>query len=231
MSETLKTGLENYPQAYGKGLEGSLDNVQRGVGVLPAPYNSPRIILASFGLQYLKPRFYKPGAEPFAGIDSGATFDNLDEVDPTNGVSRFNTPIFINMALVDPADPFNRLQLDTVLIELFRAKTIIKTSINGRDGTVKEYISNGDWELIIRGLVADNSPQKYPQEQVATMLDLLNKNEALKVSSHYLNDIYKIDSIVVDSFSFPQRPGFLNTQLFEIRASSDTPIELAPKTF
>jgi len=41
-----------------------------------------------------------------------------------------------------------------------------------------------------------------------------------------LDDIFNIQNIVVESFSFPQVEGTQNVQLFEVSAVSDDPIEL-----
>ena len=46
------------------------------------------------------------------------------------------------------------------------------------------------------------------------------------MAARFLGDIFSIDTIVVESFNFPQQEGFQNTQLFEFSAVSDNPIEL-----
>ena len=105
------------------------------------------------------------------------------------------------------------------------SKNIIKTAIQGRNGTVKEYISDGDYDITLRGMLTSQNASQYPLEEFNRLLKLCELNEALTIVSDYIQ-LFGIYDIVIDSSSFPQREGFQNTQLFELKCVSDKPIEL-----
>ena len=111
-------------------------------------------------------------------------------------------------------------------MDITQNKQIIKTNIAGVAGTVKEYISKGDYEITIRGALVDPNGQRYPEEQARQLKEYLEAEEAIEIASSFLNDIFNVQYIVVESFSFPQVEGTQNVQLFEIKAVSDDPVEL-----
>ncbi len=51
---------------------------------------------------------------------------------------------------------FNSIQLDTVLINISQSKNIVTTALQGRNGTVKEYISDGDYVIQVSGMITSN---------------------------------------------------------------------------
>ncbi len=188
-----------------------------------------RFILQSFGLQTLKPRLFIPG--------NPLTTDNLDRDYPESGdiepltlsghpspKSLLGTPVFSFIELKTKTNT-SSIRIDTVLIDIAMRKNIIRTAIAGRNGTVKEYISDDDYEITLRGMLTSAVAEQYPEEEVNTLIDLLKLQEPLEVVSEYIQ-LFGIYDMVVDSYRFPQREGFQNIQLFEIKAYSDEPIEL-----
>lgn len=115
--------------------------------------------------------------------------------------------------------------LDLVLFEISQSKNIITTALQGYNGTVKEYISDGDYQIKIRGAVVDKNPMRYPKEQVQNLYEVCKANRAVPVVSQYLQ-LFGIYDIVIKDFSFPQREGTRNTQFFELDCISDAPIIL-----
>jgi hypothetical protein len=118
----------------------------------------------------------------------------------------------------------SEITLDTVLVEISASKNIIQTAINGVSGTVKEYISNGDYEITFSGALV-SSGKGYPFEMVQTLQDIMKAPVAIEVESELLS-LFNIFNIVVKSSSFPSREGYTNTQLFSFSALSDEPVEL-----
>ncbi|BAQ92551.1 phage tail related [uncultured Mediterranean phage uvMED] len=185
-------------------------------------------LLKSFGLQALKPKLY-PNQE--LEID-----ENAEELK----ASYLGTPVFSNIAFKpgeyvdkdgnqisygggEAAEPFT---IDTVLMDVMQQKQIIKTNIQGLSGSVKEYISLGDYSVSIRGALVDPNGARYPQEQVKTLVEFLEAPTSLAIGSRFLNSMFEIQNLVIDSYMFLQSEGVQNVQLFEIRAISDDPIEL-----
>lgn len=121
--------------------------------------------------------------------------------------------------------------VETALFNVTQAKVIIKTDIQGRDGTVKEYISLGDYKISIKGVILGNHGV-YPDDtktiNKTTVSELINMcliNKSLTVNSWYLRQ-FNIFDIVIESFTLGQLEGEYSSQTFEIEALSDTPFEL-----
>jgi Domain of unknown function (DUF6046) len=119
---------------------------------------------------------------------------------------------------------FIGLQEDTVLFTVSMSKNIITTSIMGRSGTVKEYISDGDYQINIQGILTGKNGV-HPSAKKAQLKAVLDAPIALNINSRYLNDL-GIYSIVVTGYEFPQVMGGYSQQVFSINAISDLPVIL-----
>lgn len=108
---------------------------------------------------------------------------------------------------------------ETVLVSINQTKNIVKTPIQGKKGTVKEYIGLGDYVLTINGIIT-GSNGVYPRSDVQILKVLMCCNEAITVTSWYLQ-MFDINSIVIDSFDCNQDEGGYSRQPFSIQASSD----------
>ena len=195
------------------------------------PKVKPSLILKGFGLQALKTKLYNFGE------------DEADEKAPV-GVSYLGTPVFMNIefspgAYVDKknntieyggifqnSNELEGFKIDTVLCDVTITKQIIKTNIQGVNGSVKEYISQNDYEITIRGALVDESGQRYPEEQVLQLVEYCEVPDSIQIFSRFLNDNFNIQYLTIESVNLPQVEGTENVQLFEIKAISDDPIEL-----
>lgn len=156
-----------------------------------------------------------------------------EDVDPQIGLTYLGTPVYSNLifnsrANPDTQDPDARtpdLILDTVIMEINMEKNVIRTSIQGRNGTVKEYISMGDYEIFIQGIIVAEQAQVSPKDIVKALKDLLEVPDSLEVSSDFLQ-IFSIHNIVVLGYTIGQIMGSHNQIPFTIRAVSDQPIEV-----
>ncbi len=181
-----------------------------------------KIIIQGAGLQAIKGQVFNPGAE---------------EKDPKGyaGTSYLGTPVFTNLKFLKGAYTplgketpvqFGELEINTVLITVSQSKNIVETPMAGHDGTVKEYISMGDYVIDIKGALASESSEVFPEEDTLKLLTLLKAPKSLEIASRYLNDVFDIHNIVIKSFDLGQNEGFQNIQFFSISAVSDDPIEL-----
>lgn len=159
--------------------------------------------------------------------------------DDTDQKSYLGTPVFSNLIFEpDPAtgqtgvytdikgidQTFQGLRIDTVLFNVRQTKNIVKTPVQGFNGTVKEYTSDGDYEVEIAGSIVSQNPDQYPEEDVKKLLDILGIPEPLEVTSEFLAYL-GITSLVVESFTINQEAGYRNIQPFTITALSDRPLE------
>lgn len=115
-------------------------------------------------------------------------------------------------------------RLDGVAISISRSKNIVSTAIQGRDYTVKEFISNGDHEISVEGVLASNG-NGYPTAQVVQLRKILDSNTSLKVVNALLQKI-GIFEMVVTSYEFPSNDGLKNIQPFSFSALSEQPLEI-----
>lgn len=121
-----------------------------------------------------------------------------------------------------------RLVMNDAIVAISRAKNIVSTQMVGMNGTVKEYINDGDYNLnIVVGVAAMRDGvivDEYPTEGLRELRRFLDDNEALSVHSEFL-DVFDINSIVVKSFSVSQDTAS-NYQSVSISALSDEDYEI-----
>lgn len=121
------------------------------------------------------------------------------------------------------------------LISINMEKNIVTTALQGRNGTIKEYISDGDYNITVDAGVSTYQVQNeeneidisYPIDAVKELQELLALPEALEVQSDFL-DIFGIDSTVVKSFSLQQET-HSNRQSINIQMLSDRAYEIRLK--
>lgn len=234
--------------------------------------NTAQLIIQTFGLNVLKSGIYKAGIDAAEIINTQqeaqlaasnkyqnklpytSTIDAYDAKDFSDlpyYSSKLGTPVMSDLD-IDPkqSSGLPRIQIPTVLFTINQKKNIISTPVQGRNGTVKEYISDGDFNINVKGvLVGDNG--KYPRQgfgsntnqnfqnqdenvtinspslnmDVNKLISLFQINKALEVNSWFLKQ-FNIYSIVITDYNFPQNEGEYSVQPFEFNAISDVPFEL-----
>lgn len=114
---------------------------------------------------------------------------------------------------------FADVRLLTVLITCNRAKRIIKTQIEGREGTIKEYIGADDWQITINGTLTGGNG-RYPTEETALLKAALDVSAPIPIISRYLQGLGIYDIVVTD-YAFEQQPGGYSQQNFTVNCISD----------
>lgn len=128
-------------------------------------------------------------------------------------------------------DSLDFFDLDHALVGVRQNKMIVKTQVEGMDGTIKEYISLGDYEITIRGnLVNEIDPFARPTQLMNNLLRFLTYDGAIEMVSKATIP-HKIRSVVVMDYSFDEQAGYVNQIPFRIRLLSDTPEEIKFKQF
>ena len=112
------------------------------------------------------------------------------------------------------------VSIPTCLFQVKQTKQIVKTSIAGRNGQIKEYTADGDYQISIKGGIF-GSNGVYPYQEVQLLLAYLRLAQNIPVNCPYLNDNFGITDIIVESFEFGQNEGGISYQLFSIEALSD----------
>lgn len=116
-------------------------------------------------------------------------------------------------------DNEDSITLDCLLINVAQTKNIVKTQIQGRPGTVKEFISDGDYSVSIKGYL--DGANGDLDSQITALVKYLKKKTALRVYSDKLG-LFEIYDLVVERYEFPEVEGQDdNYQAFSIEAMSD----------
>ena len=120
---------------------------------------------------------------------------------------------------------FPSFQFEAVIVAVDFAARVIKTEIQGRDGTVKEYIGQDDARVQIQGVIA-GANGIYPINDVKALHDWCKAPVSKRAVSSWLNVYLGIYDLVVESWSFPQIAGGYSYQTFSIECISDIPVDL-----
>ena len=190
-------------------------------------------LIRSYNLQNV--RVIQPQKNQYEGL-----IDQTVDKDPAIEQQRnyIDTPLLLapvvtdlNLPSVTYTDPATGRRITTqslyfacVLISLTQPKRIVKTEIQGRDGTVKEYIGKDDAQVTISGIIVGGNG-KYPFDEVTELKRTLDAPVPRPVVNPHLNAM-NIFYLVVDGYDIPQEAGRYSQQNFTIQTVSDTPIEL-----
>lgn len=115
------------------------------------------------------------------------------------------------------------VELADAVASVSRERRVVSTALTGLDGTVKEYINEGDWavslvvgvQAVEEGEIAD----VYPADALRELRRVLDVKGAIEVQSEFLS-IFDITRIVVRSYGAQQMTES-NYQAVTISAVSD----------
>lgn len=145
--------------------------------------------------------------------------------------SKLGTPVYSDITIPeftytidDKSYTVPEIKLYSVLLVVNSAKNIVKTPIQGLNGTIKEYISDSDDSVTITGTIT-GSNGNYPYEEVNNLHRLLSAPVAFKIVSKFLQNL-DIDTLVIESAEIPQEEGGYSYQKFTINCVTDFPVEL-----
>lgn len=200
----------------------------------PNPKGQAELILKNAGLAFLKPKFFKVDADTIfteqdainaAIIDSNETFSDsrskfglpvFDEVlfEKLQYTSNEGTNIIVN--------PFS---MGTCLCEISQTRNIVTTPVAGKNGTIKEYISDGDFQINIKGVLASLFQNVPPKDSINQLMGFCKSPVEFNVTSNFLA-YFGIYTIVVLDYKFSQMEGQRNVIQFELQCLSDMPYEI-----
>ena len=121
---------------------------------------------------------------------------------------------------------YERVILDDVLLTVNLQRNISVTKIVGRQGTVKEYISNGDYEINFTGRIV--APWQYePTGSLFNLSQIFKVEQEIPVNCKFLNTVFDItDMVIIGKPQIAQVEGSRNTCTFSFRAISYEDIQL-----
>lgn len=122
----------------------------------------------------------------------------------------------------------SEILLPYATLDISAKKTIVKTPLAERQGTVKELYSVDDYQIGIKGFVIGyDSTGKYPQfpeQEIKQLNDLFLVNEALKIDNAILNICMPGSRVVIEELKWnePEGGGRRNYRSFQMKLESDT---------
>ena len=140
----------------------------------------------------------------------------------------FGTPVYDQVVLKTSIDAVNInevIKFDSVLVTVNQTRNIVTTPIQGRNGTVKEYISDGDFDINISGVLTETHSLRTPKEIIETLYTMLSLPNEIVIVSDFLS-LFKIQYAVVRAYKFNQIEGHVNQIQMDINLLSDEPVEL-----
>lgn len=200
---------------------------------LPGFQSKPSVIIGKAAIQAYH-KIFIAAPTPGQREDKQYLITQQEIEDQPIGRSKiFNQPIYSDLTFsagsyVDNNGNtvnYDSLQIDLVIITVRNSKNIIKTALQGRDGTVKEYISSGDDDIKIEGVIYGNGINNYPQSDIQKLIALTDVPQSLKVTSSFLK-MFNIQDIVIEDSDIKQMEGARNYQPFTLYCCSDTPLIL-----
>jgi len=147
------------------------------------------------------------------------------EVAEHSATSILGTPIFETLRIKIPGTNNYYEFEDVPLMSISMSKNIVRSRIQGRKGTVKEYINDGDYVVQIKGLLCKHNSEQKPIDKINELNNLVSYNQALKVESKLLNTL-GIYNLVIKRVDY-RAPPQVNVQPYVLSCLSDEPIELS----
>jgi hypothetical protein len=197
--------------------------------------NQSKLILKGVGGALIKPKFFKVNETEIENeqFDSDLTKSSKFGI-PTFDMFSFNCSVGNKVTYTASKEfgggsvildaPF---VFETALITVNQTKNIVKTAIAGQNGTVKEFMSEGDFVINLKGvIVGDTANQRPDINQLNSLVAYLKAPVSLPVSCNFLNE-WLISSVAVESYTVGQREGARNIIDVEINMLSDSTIELS----
>lgn len=192
-------------------------------------------VIAAVPVMSLIRQYNLAGIKPLTLRDNpyDGKINQADSRDPELYKSALGTPVVIDLTFqsVTYTDfvqnrqiTTDQVRIETVLCTVARPTIIIKTQIQGRNGTVKEYISKDDYQVTINGIIPGQNGQ-YPEAEALAIQRMAEAPVPIPVVSRFLNGM-GVYNIVVTDYSMPQVAGGISRQDFTINAISDEPLEL-----
>ena len=120
---------------------------------------------------------------------------------------------------------YPELILLSVQLTTSAQKNIIETPVSGQNGTVKEYISTGDYQIMISGKITEFL-NLFPADELDKFVEIQNINEAIPIDSKILNEFFNVFNIVIKKITVASIPGSINELDINIDCVSDYDLDL-----
>jgi hypothetical protein len=119
------------------------------------------------------------------------------------------------------------ITFEAVIMTIEKSARIVKTEIQGRDGTVKEYIGKDDAKITIQGVITGDNGV-YPATAVNALVQWWEAPVTKTIVCPFAQNL-GITNIVCEDISIPQVSGGYSYQQFTMNCISDIEVNLIIK--
>lgn len=114
------------------------------------------------------------------------------------------------------------LQIPCCTIRVTCSKTVVKTALSERVGTVKEQFSVGDYQFAVKGVLIAGNGFAFPDRQIYTLRQFFESTTPVTLSNA-LADLFLDTSqyVCMTSLEFHETSGDLKHRPFTFTAESD----------
>lgn len=133
------------------------------------------------------------------------TIQKSKQDQPFNKVGAYGQEIWGAITLKTQSGLSIEIEACTVAVNL--SKTIIKTSVSERQGTVKECFHNDDYKFSIKGFLIDKN-RSFPEDQINTLKAIFESTEPVSLLGGY-PEIFLEGStrVAIETLNFPEVQG------------------------
>lgn len=111
------------------------------------------------------------------------------------------------------------------LITYEKSKVVEITQIDGTDAEVVERYGDGQWDILIEGILVDMENHQFPITKVKELRKFFEIQDAIEVSSELLTTGLEVQSVWFKSIRLNGVAGFPDTFYYSIPARSIVPVE------
>lgn len=181
--------------------------------VLPISITAGKVMLYRFPGSGKGAHSYNKEGREFASSPVGVPI-----TDPADWLGAYTLcPLLLR--LEDGAE----MSIPDAVVAMTRTKQIVTTQVVGMVGTVKEYVSDGDFDINIavgiQGVEDGKVANVYPEEGLRELRKFLEVDKPISVQSAFF-DLFEINRLVIKSYSLTQATES-NYQELTISALSD----------
>ena len=159
-----------------------------------------------------------------------------DYINSQTGASDFDKKSILGMNVYDTlrlyytdstgtiTNPTYDFTFDIAMINVTQTRNIITTPVNNLNGTIKEYISDGDFSIDVKATLVFDGIDYYDYSQVNKLITLFKVQFPLSIESKVLNKAFNIQSCVITEYNIEQATqGMRNVQNVQFTMISDNP--------
>lgn len=116
------------------------------------------------------------------------------------------------------------LLLPYAVVKVSSSKTIVRTPLAERKGTVKELFSADDYKIMIKGFVIDETNRVWPERELTILKKLDDLNTAIQIDNALTNIFLDQDTrVVITALELPEVEGGRNhIRPFSMTLESDS---------